>query len=300
MAHDHARAWWITTSLQISNFLALVIAGAWVFYTFVLKESSKTHYIFPSVQVLALDPPKVGADGSMFRAFELGLTVNNASERDVYIVVATASAFGHTAKAVSDKRFGYQRFFTKNIELPSKDVKPPSKDIKLPPEDTKLPAEDTKLPVVDGPQLMMRQATWSGRSDEFATLITFPSYDLARGETAVQQYVLLAPSAEYDILEIWMEFHVVDACPGIFGARSCFEFGVQYNAAGVECNAAGQKCCNSRAHRLAFYYSERGRDAWEKICEEDLRSRFNYKNFQTTRMIIPPDAPILKTPKTPR
>lgn len=253
MADDPAHSSWFSRGLEILKVLTIVIAGVWVLYTFVLKEISKTHHIIPSIEVRAYAPADRGTDAGRFRAFELDLTAHNASERDVYIIAGIARANVYQSKPEPDAQFDQYKFDT----------------------------HDT------GPQLMMKPLRWRAKQDVLAVLATFLSFDLARGGKANQQYILLVPSAEFDILEIWTDFHVVDACPGIFGWESCFDFAVIY---GNE----SSKNCKERSN-ISFKYSTRGRDDWKSICKEELRARFRYEDFQTTRMVILPDAPILKS-----
>src|SRR5437660_8252026 len=137
---------------------ALVIGGAWVVYTFGFKEASKSHHIIPSIDVRMLDPSPHKENGK-FRAFELGFTVNNASEQDAYIIVGNVISFGHKVWDVPED------IFKKQVD--SRTV---------------------------GPQLMMSAVTWQAERDVVAALVTFQGFELSRAEKATQQYILLVPS----------------------------------------------------------------------------------------------------------
>ena len=248
---------------------AILIAGGWAFYAFVLKEESKSQHIIPSVNVHVLEPSAHAPEGGKFTAIELGLTVENVSERDAYIIAAVVVSFGHRARDAS--------------------------------------ADIVKRPPIDlrnvGAQLIMGALEWSGNGRDVAgELVTLPRFKLIRAEKLTHQYVLFVPSGEYDILETWAEFHVVDDCRYIryiHRIDKCYEF-----AAKLGWESTNQRAQEALAVRLdlqkAFYYREAGTSSdWTPISEDELRSSYGYRNFQTTRMIVLPDAPILKVQKAP-
>ncbi len=178
--------------------------------------------------------------------------MHNVSERDLYIIAGIVYAFGHKAEPEREDDF-YQK------------------------------GVDTKKM---GPQMMMRGVNWRGRGrDDLGVTVTFPKFALARAEKATQQYVLLTPSSEYDILEIWAEFHVVDACKYVFPIERCYEFFASFGWTAP------------KRPYLEFRYHNNGKNGGEPISVDELQKRFRYKNFQTTHMLVLPGAPILKISK---
>jgi hypothetical protein len=252
--------------------LAIIGAAAWALYTFVLKEKTKTHYIIPSIEVTS----ERKAEDGKYRAFELSFTVNNASEGDVYLIAGIVYAFGHTTEDCPDS--------IRNKTVNSS---------------------------THGPQLMMTAVTWGSQRDALGALVTFPRFNLARTAKATQQYVLLVPTAKYDILEIWAEFHLADACRGIYPLETCHELAVEWKWAGPERGKqeqpAAKQCepkppAEAEGPNTVFYYRKKGPsepDSWKTISVEEMRRRFDYRMVQTTRMVVLPDAPILKKVKGP-
>jgi hypothetical protein len=252
---------WLRSAVAIigGGSAAAVLGGAWVVYTFVFKEASKSHHIIPSIDARLLEPSPHRENGK-FRAFELGFTVNNASEQDAYIIVGKVISFGHKARDASEN------IFEKSVD--SRKV---------------------------GPQLMMSEVAWQAERQVVGALITFQGFELSRAEKATQQYVLLVPSGVYDIFEIWAEFHVADACYGIYPLQTCYEFTSQFKWIDGECtrenSTSGKNAC------LIFYYRTKGAPDWLWISNDELRRSYGYRVFQTTRMIVSPEAPILDRPK---
>ena len=128
----------------------------------------------------------------------------------------------------------------------------------------------------------MRAVDWFGeKRHPLATVVTFPKFSLSRGDKATQRYVLLIPSTGYDILEIWVDFHVVQACKYVYPFDRCYEF-----FAKVEIGETGSK-------KPIISYGRAGAEP-TRIPVDDLRKDFDYKVFQTTYMLILPGADILK------
>src|SRR5207253_40604 len=172
--------------------------------------------------------PSPHKENGKFRAFELGFTVNNASEQDAYIIVGNVISFGHKVRDVPED------IFKKQVD--SRTV---------------------------GPQLMMSAVTWQAERDVVAALVTFQGFELSRAEKATQQYILLVSSGVYDILEIWAEFHVTDACYGIYPFQRCYEFATEFKWTEGSCtpenSASGKNAC------LLFYYRRKGASDWQWI-----------------------------------
>jgi hypothetical protein len=239
--HDQLprRLQWLNATQKIAQILALLCAGVWVLYSFVLKESSKTYYITPSIEVRPASAREFLATKGKFRPFEVTLTVNNPSERDSYIIAGTTVAFGHKAEDRPD-----DRFFNKPI--------------------------DTR----EGRSYMrMQPLRWSADRHPLSFVITFPSFRLARGDKATQRYVMLVPNSEYDILEVFAEFHVVNPCPGYL-LNKCYVFSGAFNL-----NELGDWVSQ-------FAFRENSMKEPVTITVDRLQNDFDYKTFQTTQMIV--------------
>jgi hypothetical protein len=240
---DEASSKWtarLNAGQKILQIVAFGCGGVWILYTFVFKEITKTHYITPTLEVhpvRVLDP--ASADGK-FRAFELTISANNPSERDSYIIAAIATTFGHKSADQPDKRFGDRRVSTEEGRS----------------------------------HVMMRDIDWTddGRRDVLGVAITFPKFNLARGDKATQRYVLVVSSSAYDILEVFTEFHVVSACKYLYPIDRCYEFVADYQQTGSQPS-------------LEFRYQREGESKWKSITPSELRNTFSYKVFQTTQMI---------------
>jgi hypothetical protein len=252
-----------TVNLWIQS-VAIVLAGGWAIYTFGFKEASKSLHIIPAIDVRALDQPVDKAGASELRAYELGLSVNNASERDTYLIAGLVILYGHKVAPDKPEHFFGTRADTRDVN----------------------------------PQLMMRALNWQDKREVVGALFTFRGFPLSRAEKAIQQYVLFAPTGSYDILEIWTEFHVADACYGVYPLQSCYEFFANFRWVEGDCTAENPR--QGETPCIAFSYRKRGAvEEPQPISRRELEKSYGHRVFQTTRMLVPPDAPILKLTKQP-
>jgi hypothetical protein len=132
--------------------------------------------------------------------------------------------------------------------------------------------------------MMMRSVNWDAEHETLGIAITFPSFPLARGDKATQRFVMLVPSTSYDILEIFTEIHVVNACKYPFPFNRCYEFTGTFllkEPTSLDRN---------------FAYRKNAADEPIPISDDALRSQFDYRVFQTTQMIVLRGGTIFKRP----
>lgn len=253
------------TAAAVIQSTAIVLAGAWAVYEFILKEQAKSLHVVPSIEVKVVgqepkEPSVAGISGDVERNFlpvEIEVIVDNSSDKEAYVIAGYVSVWAHKSR---------------NEEIDIADV---------------------ELYGTPGRGLLdSRFVIWNHELALVGHAVSFASKIVAPRENNSEKIVFLVPARTYDILEAQASFYVVDACTGFYPFETCHSFTSVFSW-DVKESCENPDEFHGNDYCVDFYTRLDEGEEWLPVPIEELESKFGAGNFTTTEMIVLPGAPIL-------
>jgi hypothetical protein len=248
---------------------AIILAGVWATYEFILKEQAKSLHVVPTLEVeIAGQPlqPATGAPGVDSRRLlpvEVNVVVDNSSDKEAYILAGYVTVWAHKSGK-------------EHVDITEQEL-----------------ASDAGRTLLD-----MKYVTWTDDFTLIGHAASFANKLFAPREHNSQKVVFFVPAKSYDLLEVQASFYVVDACTGFYPFETCYSFLSVFSWDTKEfCENPDEFQGND--YCVHFYKRLDDDGDWLPVPDEELENRFDIGNFTTTEMIVLPGAPILESATPP-